>query len=53
MAIGDPPVTVDELLAKVRKSQANIALHRAAMADVAKQVRDQGNVSADEGVKQA
>lgn len=33
-----PPVTVSLLLARVKQSTANIAAHRAAMADVAAQV---------------
>lgn len=38
MADNKPATNVDELLAKVRQSTANIAAHRAAMADVAAQV---------------
>lgn len=38
MADNKPATNVDELLAKVKQSTANIAAHRAAMADVAAQV---------------
>lgn len=39
MADNNPPATVKDLLAKVSASTANIAKHRAAMADVAATVR--------------
>lgn len=38
MADNKPATNVDELMAKVKQSTANIAAHRAAMADVAAQV---------------
>lgn len=50
MAFGDPPVTITELLTSAKKTAANIAAHREAMAQVAAQVRQQTTHIPKEGV---
>lgn len=39
MAIGDPPLTVDHLMRKVRQAHTNIKAHRTAMTKVSAAIK--------------
>lgn len=48
--MNNPPTSVGELVAKVTQSAKNVALHRAAMAQVSDQVKTTLPVEPDKGV---